>query len=677
MPTHAALLQQIVIHPTAVDTAVVPPPPLPGGLSVMMRLLFNLPPWLQIAGVAVLAVVAVAVLWYAWYHSDDIARWLRGRSRGWKIALGAAALVAIGGAAGGGVLGWNYSMHDNSFCVSCHVMTPAFERFQVSAHKDLECHACHRQSIFTSMAQLYYWVADRPHEIPSHAGVPSRTCLECHGEDPEALAKHGGPNAYKAGRKDRAPGDTAWKHIIQTAGHSVHMRNDDPKLRGIACITCHGAEVHRFSPVEKTCGQANCHEGIRIQLGKMAGQTQMHCTGCHAFKASVAANIAPDSARVGLVPAGDQCFSCHQMQEKLADYDPAADAHKAICGSCHDPHKQKQPVESFATCASGNCHARADTLTPFHRGLPDGALADCGSCHQAHTWKVDGNDCQACHRDMSQPLENRGVHLRMRRSADARSTSGATIVVQDAAPRPHGPNADDWSAGAAEELAAAVPLLAEAPAVEPAAASDTLRFSHQRHRNVACKSCHKSERTHGELAIRTDRDCASCHHATEVADRIVCRSCHTGKQLATPRVVTSVAMASVRTEPRTRELTFDHGRHEKTECRTCHEKGPTLAFDRGCNSCHEDHHVAKAECRSCHTDGQLERAHPRAVVHAGCGGAGCHQDAAVTALPPARNVCVACHAKQVDHKPGRDCAACHQVRWQPVQRAAGAGGAPQ
>src|SRR5580765_1957963 len=142
------------------------PAKLPGGLTPIMRFIFNLPSWVQITAVSIAALLAIAVLWLLWRRRASIAGWISSRSRGWKIALVAAALVVVAGAGAGGVAGWNYSMHDNSFCVSCHLMTPAFQRFEVSQHRNLECHACHRQSIFASLKQLYYWLAERPSEVP-------------------------------------------------------------------------------------------------------------------------------------------------------------------------------------------------------------------------------------------------------------------------------------------------------------------------------------------------------------------------------------------------------------------------------------------------------------------------------------------------------------------------------
>ena len=656
---------------STIARTAVSPPPLPGGLTPTMRYIFNLPPWVQITAVGILALVALAFVVFLWLRREAIIGWLKSRSRGWKIALAAATMFAVAGAGVGGMAGWNYSMHDNSFCVSCHLMTPAFQRFEVSQHRNLECHACHRQSIFASLTQLYYWVAERPSEVPSHSKVPTKVCSECHTSVPGALELHGGPNAARPVKLDRAPDDTMWKHVLQTAGHSVHMRNDDPKLKKIACVTCHGAEVHRFVPVDKTCGQANCHDDIHIRLGKMAGQTSQHCTGCHQFTLTVVANISPDSARASLVPKSRQCFSCHQMKEKLDGYDLAADKHQGMCGACHDPHKQTKPEDAFASCQTGGCHQRVDTVTAFHRGIGADALASCGNCHKAHTWKVESTECKACHTDPDVPLPNRGVHPRFRATEAAASATEAPLSpVVDRPAKTHGPMFVEPMFGVPDDTlppvsaADRVPLTARSPA-------DTGRFSHAKHKDVACKSCHATERSHGELLVRSRNDCASCHHSP--TQKVGCRSCHNERQLGRQMTLPVPVQTTVVAGTSTRQLLFRHERHAKTECKACHDNAPSLSFTRGCASCHDDHHEAKRDCSACHTTAPRSSAHPREQVHQGCAGSGCHQDAAVTALPAARNVCLACHVKRVDHKPGRDCANCHLVRWSVANR----GGMPQ
>ena len=203
---------------------------------------------------------------------------------------------------------------------------------------------------------------------------------------------------------------------------------------------------------------------------------------------------------------------------------------------------------------------------------------------------------------------------------------------------------------------------------------DSTRFSHQKHKDLACKSCHGSDRSHGELLVQNRDDCAACHHGP--AQKATCRDCHDGRQLGKQLALAVPVKTTVSTSATSRVLPFKHEQHARSECATCHEKRPSLEFQRGCASCHSDHHVAARDCKTCHATTPATASHSRERVHQGCGGSGCHQDASVTALPASRNVCLACHAKQADHKTGRDCAACHRVDWT-ASSGLEAGGKPQ
>jgi hypothetical protein len=623
-----AIPQQAVptIRPDTTDTAVVHTP-LPAGVGAFVRTVMNAPSWLQITVVVVSAVVCLGLLVWLWMRRAPILGWLSVRSRGWKIALAAIGISALTAAAAFGSATWNYTQHNNDFCIGCHVMGGAWTKFQHSEHRKLQCHNCHQQSMFASMRQLYLWVAERPSSIPPHAKVPTAICQNCHNQERP---------------------DSAWKHIMATAGHSVHLRNDKPKLRNVQCVTCHGAEVHHFVPIDKTCGQSGCHENIQIKLGKMAGQTSLHCTGCHNFTSPVGDNVSPDSARTQLVPTGAKCLDCHQMKQRLAtalgELDPEKDPHKAVCGSCHDPHKQTSTKQAFETCATAQCHAKADTLTPFHRGLPAGALANCGTCHKAHTWKVPSKDCVACHRDLDHPL----------RGAGARKPPPGHPMLNDELeqPREGGPFVPDENEATAEPQA---PVQPTAPT-----AKDTVPFAHATHKSLQCSACHSSERSHGALTISRPTGCLDCHHGSE--QKVACTTCHT---TLVSRPQTFSLTMSVWSAPKTRTLPFAHDRHAKVECKTCHTTPRTLVAQVNCVSCHGEHHTETRSCASCHpaTPTAAQREHPRQTTHAGCGGSGCHRDAAVLALPPARTVCLACHGEQTNHKPGGDCATCHLIDW--------------
>ena len=461
------LLQQAAAQPAPtppidahvpVDSAVVVSP-LPGGAASVFRWIFNRPQWLQIAGLVLAFIVAVALAIVVWRHRRRILDWIVARPHGWKIgAATVLAVVALSGI-GGGAWTWNYMQHDNDFCVSCHVMTPAFSRFQTSEHKKLECHDCHRQSIFASAQELYFWIAERPEKIPPHAKVPTRICSECHvQEDP----------------------DSTWQRIVATAGHRVHLESDSSALDKVQCVTCHGQEIHRFVPADTTCAQSGCHkqEDIAIKLGKMRDQTSLHCTGCHAFTRNVSETIPVDSARRALVPDQPECFSCHAMKERLADFDAKLDPHAGTCGACHNPHVQETPEAAFESCATSGCHARADTLTPFHRGITDAALAKCGDCHAAHSWTIDEKTCLTCHAEV------------LRDAPRARGRSAAL----DAPAPPTLMRTVAWhgEAGASQAAPQAAPPQAAAPRTNEAPPND---FSHRRHRTLECTSCHSMRRT--------------------------------------------------------------------------------------------------------------------------------------------------------------------------------------
>jgi hypothetical protein len=261
-------------------------------------------------------------------------------------------------------------------------MGPSFIRFTESEHSQLECHDCHQQPVSASMRQLYLWVAERPEEIGEHAPVATEVCARCHiQDDPEET----------------------WEAIVATQGHSVHLTSDSSALAEVQCVTCHGVEVHRFAPVEATCGQSGCHaaEGTRVALGAMSGaETSFHCVTCHRFAAPLEGDSA--AARAGaLMPSVDDCGGCHDMEPLVAEFASMSDPHEAVCGMCHNPHDQTLPESAFATCATAGCHEAPETLTPFHRGLDAGVVDDCSSCHSAHAWVVDGDDCGACHTAMS------------------------------------------------------------------------------------------------------------------------------------------------------------------------------------------------------------------------------------------------------------------------------------
>lgn len=697
------------VHGAGIDSVRMDQSPLPGGVANIFRFLFSgVPQWIQIGGVVVGAIVAVAVAVVAWKRRVEIAAWLGARSRGYKMALGAGIATTLLAAGLTGGWTYNYMMHENDFCSSCHVMSSAFDRFQSSEHSKLECHACHQQSIFASAKELYYWVMDRPEKIPTHSPVPNTICAECHITEKR---------------------DSVWQFISATAGHQVHMQSDSTALRDVMCVSCHAKEVHSFVPTDMSCKQSGCHDDIKVRLGRMADQTSLHCATCHEFSRPVNELAPLDSGRQGLVPLKPQCFTCHEMREKLEARGLDKDPHDAKCGICHNPHEQEQAGAAIKSCATSECHANADTLTAFHRGLPDHALDDCTQCHVAHSWKVESTDCITCHRtifddrtparsllrraaaatgairrgDASSPPMSavapyvpHGVAPTGRdatrspaatpptpptpplgtplttphaaphaapspvRVSQGRSTASRSVPAHPAQPtaprvRRSGPSADDgalegrpwWSDDAPQ---AVTPVQQGAP--RPSGAP----FQHSRHRAVACTTCHSNAREHGALIVRDAASCQACHHAP--TQQSECSACHAAAAIAPARPTTVSMRVSARDTTITRTLAFEHARHTTQSCATCHAESVDRTVIKDCAGCHVEHHAVERSCISCHPTPR--EGHAR-ETHDGC--ASCHRDAVVAVLPPARGLCLSCHQPQLEHYPAKDCVACHRVSW--------------
>ncbi len=651
-----ALLSSPPQSPTALDTGAravhdslvvdsirMDTPPLPMGVVARtFRFLFSgVPQWVQIGGVILGAIVAIVIVTLAIRHRAAILEWLAARSRTYKIALGA----GVGGTmlAVGLTGGWtyNYMMHENDFCSSCHVMKTAFGKFQNSEHSKLACHACHQQSIFASTKELYYWVMERPEKIPAHSKVPNKICADCH-----ITQKR----------------DSVWQRVIATAGHQVHLKSDSASLRDVMCVTCHARQVHAFKSNDLSCGQTGCHENQKIKLGKMANQSSLHCITCHEFTKTVSESITVDSTKRDLVPIKKECFSCHEMREKLASHGLDKDPHKGTCGTCHNPHEQENKKAAIKSCATSECHASADTLTAFHRGLGKHGIDNCVACHKPHEWKVQSTSCLGCHKNIFDDT----------RSAPRKSTSLGTRAplkyVPHVVERPlvsgrGGPSAGEaFSLGEdpaeARPMSAGQGLRSRDDMQQP---RDTLKFSHARHRKLQCEKCHDSSDRHGALLVTNRASCQACHHAKDGRSG-TCETCHARKDLPSKHVDVSVHVVR-RPADATRTLTFEHQVHAKESCSTCHDDSPERRVIKTCTECHAQHHTVERTCSSCHPS--TKSAHDR-LAHDGC--TSCHADAAVASLPPVRTLCLSCHQEQRDHKTGRECVSCHRVSWNEVKR---------
>jgi hypothetical protein len=183
-------------------------------------------------------------------------------------------------------------------------------------------------------------------------------------------------------------------------------------------------------------------------------------------------------------------------------------------------------------------------------------------------------------------------------------------------------------------------------------------FDHERHeRVVSCRQCHGTGSGHGQILVKTGRDCAACHHGGNI--QRTCTDCHRVDSIPAPERIASTLSLSVWSSGRTRMLPFRHSLHASLTCTDCHRTAVTLARDRECASCHTSHHNPRAVCSGCHSP-PPQSIHPIGV-HLSCAGSSCHSPVRAPAPAFSRTQCLFCHPAQTAHEPGGNCAECHKI----------------
>ena len=629
---------QMSIHPvdSLVDKTL-----LGDKVTPIIQFVFQQEPWIMWGGVVLGGILALALLWWLWPRRGAIFNWFATRSRNVKLAMVGGVFAALLIAAGAGYSGFHFMETDRRFCNGCHIFVPSGQAWVQpdtgyyslvpkleGKHDTINCHTCHALQPAKEAVKMVLWMSGvRDEEIPEHGKVPRTVCESCH---------------IKGAAKE------TWQAIATTAGHRTHLESDSVDLKDVACLSCHARTAHRFQPADTTCVQKGCHltDETRIVLGKMQGQTDLHCTLCHEFTRPVALLATRDSAASTLRPGLEECFSCHQMKDQLPTFSSVNDPHGGTCGMCHNPHDQKVVADTRGSCSAAGCHADWKAV-PFHVGANHRAKGEqCVLCHDPHASRVDASDCTGCHESVRQRPGGAGLRpplpfdtLKALRSAAPPHEDPVferPNKVKGDAPPGDDPPERGWSA--------LPPLPADS-------------FSHPTHKKLACLTCHTNSEGEG-LTFQAPRGCQICHHqAPEKSD---CVSCHEQEELSGSTAVTfSVAAASK--PARERSIGFAHTAHDSVSCTACHGQRVTLAVvdsALSCKGCHAQHHEVDRDCAACHRTAQIAAAHARPVrTHVACDA--CHTTARIAGLTPTRSFCLACHEPSTDHYPDRQCSTCH------------------
>lgn len=624
------------LQATQADSGLVHSP-IPDPIIAVVQWVFQRPGWMMISGLVLGAIAGLAVLWFLWKHRRDIWTWLTTRSHGTKVLMASTVGVFLIAVLGVGYRVNHYMEHDNDFCRGCHIFIPAGQPFvkpdtgtyllvnQLEGkHDTLECHDCHLPDKIAQAQELVLWMVDRPDKVPPHEKVPPTVCKSCH---------------------EKGDAKESWQEILTTAGHRVHFESDSLKGKNVECLTCHARSAHRFVPVDSTCAQKGCHltDDVTIRLGKMADDRgvleRLHCAICHEFTAEVPKLATVDSATGTLRPGNRQCFTCHEMSDRLRDYDPAREPHSGKCGMCHNMHTNAKPEDARKSCATSGCHDDWEKVE-FHTGkIHRKAVERCETCHTPHAARVDASDCAGCHERV------RGSVTGAVRKPPLPFDTTKALRSQSARPDPIGPHGKG-DAPPDEDPPAA--LFSRAPA-------DT--FEHAEHKALACLACHTPSSKTSMLNFTAPRGCQVCHHSTTAQQ--ACSACHDPAALSLEAVQVTVAIPAH--APRPREVSFEHTEHQQVACKECHTTSVSLepsAGAKACVNCHEQHHTGAKDCAACHAGGDVAAPHtPPVVAHEDCDA--CHTPARIAMLTPSRPFCLTCHQPQVEHYPARECTPCH------------------
>jgi len=129
-----------------------------------------------------------------------------------------------------------------TFCASCHTITPSYDSWIRSSHKDVTCVDCHvrpgingfiHDKVFAGLEDVAITLLGtptEPHNLESH--VYSSMCISCH----RAILR-----VTEVSVRD-LPAPVNDVGLIMN--HRKHMEAFEKRGQGEGCTTCHGRVVH-------------------------------------------------------------------------------------------------------------------------------------------------------------------------------------------------------------------------------------------------------------------------------------------------------------------------------------------------------------------------------------------------------------------------------------------------
>lgn len=297
--------------------------------------------------------------------------------------------------------------------------------FHASAHANMSCADCHAEQ------------ADHPHpgtdrlNKPASTAFNRETCLQCHGDVEDNLAKgsHGGKPVMKTqdynncvtchnphyvlAPEARAKGLRPVGDMSQSCGVCHKAQTDLPKPAPdvAACLSCHGLKTGKgIAAGSKAADGMSAGAGVsaaKSQSGSTAApatfnkgkepQGPVMCLSCHGPESSAAAPAAgmPRISAEGMksMTHGDMnCLTCHKDAARY----PHNRQERVNCLTCHTRHDEKKIHDAHSSVSCGACHLSG--VTPVLKDSKVDYVINSGPLN-VHSMSLAGGtaSCVRCH----------------------------------------------------------------------------------------------------------------------------------------------------------------------------------------------------------------------------------------------------------------------------------------
>lgn len=470
-------------------------------------------------------------------------------------------------------------------CLVCHYMKPHYDTWLNSAHKGVECIACHPGRRTLIDGYMIRYLTGTYHALP-FPDVKPDACLACHEE--KSLA---GEITYKRGIKFNHEHHLGQlrrgKKLRCTSCHATGQAEEHFSVDNEACYLCHFKDADRG----RSFTSCNACHGVPQGVIRRAGfefdhsayvQPGIECNSCHTLVASGNGDVPTKKCfechvervdarkdvnalhRIHITEKGVDCFRCHdRIEHGRIGITPAFELD---CNKCHKPQHAPSVEMYVGTGGAGVPSTPSAMFT---------ARVTCEACHASAsgasaTWSEKKNSCVKCHgegfdrmlddwkRDFDRLASETGALLqqteRMAALLPEKASSereelrkarlnAALVIDGKAAHNPfYGLELARQVASAADQVAAATG--SPKPAKPALIASkdgacrtchsampfpeslpfERMNFPHSIHADALdldCSKCHSSE--HHRLRIITKEECMKCHHQEA---EIACSHCH-------------------------------------------------------------------------------------------------------------------------------------------------------